>query len=410
MSLATRVILGLIAGLAIGAAIAAIDNSALSRSVDFFAPVGDLWLNALRMTVIPLVVALLITGIASATATQRTGSAATRSLLYFLMFLTASAILGAILTPLVLAAWPVDPDSAAALRAGASASSTVIPQPPPLRDWFAAIIPTNPFGAAAREEMLPLVTFAVLFGFAATRIAPALREPLLGFFQAIAETMLVIVRWVLWVAPLGVFALALGVGFRGGVGAAGALTQYLVLTSAMSVIVMLLFYPIAVILGGVPLLAFARAAVPAQVVGFSTQSSLASLPAMIEGAAQLGLPRPVAGITLPLAVSLFRATSPIVNISVVLFVAHVYGVHLDVARLAAGVVVAVITSFAVVSLPSQISFFTTTVPISLTMGVPVELLALFLAVEVIPDLFRTIGNVTADLAVTAVVARGEPRQ
>jgi Na+/H+-dicarboxylate symporter len=111
---------------------------------------------------------------------------------------------------------------------------------------------------------------------------------------------------------------------------------------------------------------------------------------------------------LPLAVSLFRMTSPIVNISIVIFVAHVYGVHLDAARLAVGVVLAVVTSFGVVGLPSQLSLFNTTVPISLGMGVPLDLLPLLLAVEVIPDIFRTLGNVTSDVAVTAIVARGEP--
>jgi Na+/H+-dicarboxylate symporter len=91
----------------------------------------------------------------------------------------------------------------------------------------------------------------------------------------------------------------------------------------------------------------------------------------------------------------------------VIFVAHVYGVPLDFERLAMGVALAVVTNFSVVGLPSQLTFFNTTVPISLVMGVPLELLPLLLAVEVIPDIFRTLGNVTADVGVTAIVARGE---
>jgi Na+/H+-dicarboxylate symporter len=113
----------------------------------------------------------------------------------------------------------------------------------------------------------------------------------------------------------------------------------------------------------------------------------------------------VSAVTLPMAVSLFRYTSPVVNLSVVLFVAHVSGVQIGIAQLIAGVTVAVVTNFAIVGLPSQITFFTTTVPISFAMGVPTGILPLLLAIEVIPDLFRTVGNVTADLAVTVVVGR-----
>jgi proton glutamate symport protein len=406
MSSSTRVILGLIAGLAVGALLATVDEPAFGRIISLFEPVGLLWLNALRMTVVPLVVALLITGIASAAESAGTGRLAARALLLFLIFLIGAALLAALVTPAVLAWWPVHPDAAAALRAGLSHASVAVPDLPPFSEWITNIVPANPFAAAAEGAMLPLVVFALLFGFAAARVETSLRAALLGFFQAVVETMLVLIRWILWVAPVGVFALALGVGYRSGIGAAGALGFYLALMCALCIVVTIALYPIAVFMGAVPLSRFARAAAPAQVVAISTQSSLASLPAMITGAqADLGVPTRVAAITLPLAVSLFRVTSPLLNLAIVLFVAHVYGVYLDPARLTAGVAVAVVTSFGVVGLPSQITFFTTTVPISLAMGVPTEMLALLLAVEVIPDIFRTVGNVTADLAVTTIVAR-----
>jgi Na+/H+-dicarboxylate symporter len=410
MSSGTRVILGLIAGLGLGALIAAAHAPALDELVPIAEPVGVLWLNALRMTVVPLVVALLITGVASAAETAVTGRLAARTLVYFLIFLTAAALLSAILIPIVLALWPVQPEAAAAVRAGLSHAATAVPAPLPLSEWFTHIVPTNPFAAAAEGAMLSLVVFALLFGFAASRVDMVLRAPLLGFFQAVVETMLVLIGWILWIAPLGVFALALGVGFRSGIGAAGALGYYLVLMCSLSITVTIALYPIAMIFGRVSPARFARAAAPAQVVAVSTQSSLASLPAMLTGAQiELGAPQRVAGIVLPLAVSLFRVTSPPVNLAIVLFVAHVYGVHLDLAQMAAGVAVAVVTSLGVVSLPSQITFFTTTVPISFAMGVPTELLSLLIAIEVIPDIFRTVGNVTGDLAVTAIAARRDAR-
>src|SRR5687767_3884463 len=128
MSFGTRVVLGLVAGLVVGALLAAADNPSLLKIVPALEPVGTLWLNALRMTVIPLIVSMLITGIASAAETAATGRVATRAIVFFLIALTGAAILSAILMPLFLAWWPVTPDAATALRATASASTTVIPE------------------------------------------------------------------------------------------------------------------------------------------------------------------------------------------------------------------------------------------------------------------------------------------
>ncbi len=406
MSLSTRVILSLFAGLAVGIVISAADVAVLERLAQVVEPVGTLWLNALRMTVIPLVVALLITGAATASETASTGKLASRSLMLFIVFMAAAATLSALLVPTALAWFPVDADAANALRAGASEAA--VPQMPRLRDFINGIIPTNPFAAAADGEMLPLVVFALAFGFAASRIAVTRREPLLGFFQAVVDTMFVLVHWILVVAPIGVFVLALGVGLRGGVGAAGALAHYLVLLCSLATLVTVLLYPVAVFAAGIGLRRFARAVAPAQVVAFSTQSSLASLPAMIERSQGfLRIPTRITGIVLPLAVSLFRVTSPPMNLAIVIFVAHVYGVPLGATQIVAGIAVAVLTNFAVVGLPGQITFFTTTVPISMAMGVPVELLPVLMAVEVIPDIIRTVGNVTADMTVTAIMARSQ---
>ena len=407
MSFGTRVVLGLVAGLAVGALLAAADNPSLLRIVPTLEPIGTLWLNALRMTVIPLIVSMLITGVASATETAATGRVATRALTLFLISLTGAAILSALLMPLFLTWWPVNPEAAAALRATASASQTTIPEMPPIREWLVSLIPVNPFKAAAEDSILQVVIFSLAFGFAASKLAPDLRIPLLTFFRAVMETMFTIIQWVLWLAPIGVFALALKVGASGGVGAAGALVQYVIFMGVLGIIITVLAYPAAVIFGRVPFMKFARAMGPSQAVAISTQSSLASLPAMLTGARkELGIPERVTDITLPLAVSTFRITSPLFNLGIVIFTAHISGVDLDFARLAIGVALAVLTSFSVVGLPSQFTFFNTTVPISLGMGVPMELLPLIVAVEVVPDLFRTVGNVTADVAVTTVVARG----
>ncbi|MGE0583368.1 MAG: dicarboxylate/amino acid:cation symporter [Steroidobacteraceae bacterium] len=404
----TWIVLALIAGMALGIVISASGAATLAALADRLEPLGTLWLNALRMTVIPLVVALLVTGIASAAETAATGRLAGRAIVLFVAGYVVSVALGAAFMQGSLALWPLDDSVRFALRAGASADTTVVPAMPPPGEWLTALVPVNPVASAASGVMLPLVVFAVFFGFAAARLAPAQRLPLVEFFQGVGEAMLVIVHWVLWAAPLGVFVLALGVGMRGGLSAAGGILVYLLLLCSVGILLALVAYPCAVWFGRVPLARFARAAAPAQVVAFSTQSSLASLPAMLTGAREtLGLSERVTSIVLPLAVTLFRVSSPSMNLAVVLFVAHVYGVPVGVTTLATGMLVAVVNSLSSVGLPGQTSFFTGTVPIALAMGMPLELLPLLLAVEVIPDIFRTVSNVTADIAVAAMVEKGE---
>jgi Na+/H+-dicarboxylate symporter len=216
--------------------------------------------------------------------------------------------------------------------------------------------------------------------------------------------MLVMVNWVLWLAPIGVLALAFTVGARAGAAAFGALLYYVLIVSVFGLIVLLLAYPIGIFGGRVPFRAFVRGAAPAQAVAFSTQSSLASLPAMLRGAASMGIPVAASGVILPLAVAMFRATSPGMNLAVALFIAHLLGVELTPLAIVAGVAVAATTTLGSVSLPSQVSFITSIAPICVVMGVPVAPLALLIAVEFIPDIVRTVGNVTMDLAATATIS------
>jgi proton glutamate symport protein len=193
---------------------------------------------------------------------------------------------------------------------------------------------------------------------------------------------------------------------QGGPAPAGAIVQYLLLECAVGGAIILALYPLVALFGRISPLHFARAVAPPQIVAASTQSSLATLPAMIAAAeGPLGVPPRVAGVTLPIAVSIFKVTSATMNLAVVLFTAHVLGVPLSAGTLIAGLVVALLVSFGVAGLPGTSSFFASIVPISLAMGVPTSLLAILIAVEVIPDLFRTVGNVTADVALTRIVAR-----
>ena len=409
-SLSFRVLLALVAGLAVGAAAQVHGLPGGAGTADLIAAIGQLWLNALKMTIIPLVFGLLVTGIASIADAAATGRMALKALIVFGLILLGATVYGLFASEGLHLLWPIDPAGGQALLAGAPADAAVLAnaQGGGLPAFLKSLAPPNPIRAASEDAILGVVVFAIAFGFAATRLPERLRLPMVAFFEAVSETMIVIVHWVLLAAPVGVFALALGVGLSAGVGAAGTLGHYIALVVLAQLGLIAILYAVAVIFGRIRLDRFARGIIPAQVVAFSTQSSLASLPAMVEQArTSLGVSSPTAGLVLPLAVAVFRATSPVANLAVCIFVAHLHGIPLAPAALIAGGLTAIAISIGSVGLPGQISFFVSIAPICLAMGLPLQVLPLLLAVEVIPDIFRTIGNVTADLAAARIVEGGD---
>ncbi|UUL82431.1 dicarboxylate/amino acid:cation symporter [Sphingomonas qomolangmaensis] len=406
MSQAMRILMALAAGLAMGVALSQWQPGWAETGSAVAQPIGTIWLNALRMTIVPLVVALLVTGVAATAKAAKASRLAARAIVIFMSWLWISATLGALFALGLLDLFPLPADAGAALRASFSGAAPV-GDVPPFSDFLVAMVPTNPISAAAEDQFLPLIIFTLTFAFALTTLPAEPRETLTRFFQAVADTMLVMIGWVLLLAPIGVFALAFVVGATAGTAAFGALVHYVAIVAGTGVLIWMLAYPTAMLLGRVPLKRFVRAVAPAQAVAISTQSSLASLPAMLRGTEALGLPVATAGVVLPLAVAIFRFTGPAMNIAVAVYVAHVFGIELAPQQVAIGVAAAAITALGSVSLPGTISFVSSIAPIALAMGVPIEPLALLVAVETMPDIVRTLGNVTMDVAVTSVVARGQ---
>ncbi len=405
MSTPVRILLALILGLGGGAFLAHSGTQLTPRIVAIAEPIGGMWLDGLRMTIVPLVVSLLITGIASTASAARAGGVAARALGIILAVLWTSSLLGWLLSDLFWQIWPIPAEAGRALREALGAQTGTLPPTPGIADFLRGIVPENPLKAAVEDQMLPLILFSGVFGFAVTRLPEGPRDLLTRFFSAIAEAMIVVIGWVIWLAPIGVFALALAVGAKAGLAAAGALGHYVLTLSAIGIGIALLGYPLAVIAGKVPLGRFARALFPVQAVAVSTQSSLACLPVMLRASEQLGVAPETAGIVLPLEIALFRATGPAMNLGVALYVAHWFGIHLGPAQIAAGIAAGAITTMGAVSLPGQVSFVSSIAPIALAIGVPLEPLLVLVAVETIPDIFRTVGNVVMDVAVTRVVAR-----
>ena len=397
MKKAWLILAALVAGLSLGAFTG---NSVpfLTQSADL---IGTWWLNGLRMTVIPLVVALLVTGIVQTADAASSGRTATRSVVTMLSILMLVTIMAAIVTPLLLEMFPTPNGSSY------PGATSPVDNPPPFIEYLKAIISPNVFASAANDALLPLIIFTIALAFAITRLEPAKKEVLARFFEAMGEAMIVVIGWVLWLAPLGVFALGITLGIAAGIASFANLAHYVVIVTTIGTIIMLSAYPVAFFWARFKPMAFIRAAIPAQSVAISTQSSLASLPTMVEGAKQLGVGARSTDIVLPMAVAIFRATSPAMNLAVAIYVAHWLGIELSAQQLALGVAVAFITTLGSVSLPGTISFIAAVAPICMVMGIPIEPLGLLVAIETFPDIMRTLGNVTMDIAVTGTVARGE---
>ncbi len=390
---------GLVAGLSLGLLLE--DSAWLKPLLAIAGPVGDLWLSALKMTILPLVAGLLFTGIVQTVATARAGAMARRTLSLFIAMLAASAAIGVVAMPALLDIAPVPASAAAAFGSAPQSGADV----PGAADFLAGLIPENIARAAADGAMLPFIVFIALFALGSTRLADKPRELLAGFFEALAGAMMVVIGWILAIAPVGVFALALGLAAQSGSAAIGALAHYIALVVAVGALVLIGGYALGIIAGRKRPLQFARALLPAQAVAFSTQSSLASLPAMLVSCRMLSLRDTSGEFVLPLAVALFRATSPAMNLAVAIYAAQLTGIELEPSALIAGAGVALLVSLGTVSLPGTISFIASIAPIAIAMGVPIEPLALLVAVEMLPDIMRTVGNVTMNVAVTAVTDR-----
>ncbi len=390
---------GLVAGFAVGIALRG--SPALDTILRVAEPAGALWLRALQLTILPLVVGLVYTGISQTLAAAGGGVLARRAVLTFCAVLLASGTVSALLVPALLTAFPIPAQAAAALSGGTAEAGKV----PGFAEILMAMMPDNIFAAAAGGAMLPIVLFVSVLAVAATRIAAAPRQQMGLLFEGLAAAMMVMVGWVLMLAPIGVFGLAVTLAASSGIEAIGALAHYILIAVAAGAAIMLGMFLFAVIAGKRSPAALVRALTPVWAVAISTQASLACLPAMLGATRKLGVRESTADFVLPLAVAIFRATSPAVNLAVAIYCAYLTGTPLTPVTLAAGVLVAFLVSLSSVSLPGTLSFVVSVGPIALAMGVPVGPLALLVAVEVLPDIMRTLGNVTGDVAATTVVDR-----
>lgn len=375
-------------------------------------PLGQLWLNALQLVVLPLVVALMLAAVAGRDHGGATlGFLGLRTVGLIVAFLVLGGVFTVVVAPPILGLYHVSPEAVEATRA-----SVVVPEAAARSadgvggaaegDWISGLVPSNLMEAAREGDILGVLLFAVAFGLAVNRLPAPQREPLARLFTGAADAMMVIIRWILVGTPVGVFALILEMSLGAGFEAAGILAVWVVFVSGLLVLFTVLLYPLTAVAGRTSIRVFAKAAAPAQAVAIGTRSSLAALPALVQGGREhLRFPAPVTGFVLPLLSSIFKQNRTISSLAKLLFLAHVFSVSLTMADVVAFFLVVLLLSFSAVGVPSGGAAFTT-LPAYLAAGLPIQGIVILEAVETIPDVFKTVLNVTGDMSVAAVAAAG----
>jgi len=403
MSLTTRVLIGLVLGLALGIIIAPAETGFAATAVTWIEPIGGLWVNAIRMTVIPLIVSLLLGGITSSSA-KTVAQVGGKAVAWFIGLVACTTTIGGLAAPLLFRVLGAENVQIPELVSATSVSEVTLP---PFRDWFVGLLPPNPVGAAANGDILPLVLFTVVFALAATRIEPKLRETVTRGAKAVSEAILVVVDWILATAPVGVFALTFGLAAQTGISVVKAVAGFFIVVAILLTVAILALYPLVRVVGGIPVRLFAKACAPAQAVGFSTRSSMASLPPMLEEAERtLKLPDEVSGLVLPAAVSVFKFASPMTRIAGSYFVASLFGVELGALEWGALAGFMGLLSFYSPGIPSGGLFVMA--PIYQAFGLPLEGIGILIALDLIPDMYLTVANVTGDMAVAAIIGGRTP--
>jgi Na+/H+-dicarboxylate symporter len=403
VTLTSRVLIGLVAGFLLGLALAEGAPQAATYVAGVLAPVGAVFVSLIRMTAIPLVASMLIASLGAMTAPGGLGRLTIRTALIALAMLLAAATASALVAGPVLARVTVDQQAVLAL--GGSAVASAPPSGSPgLSQWVVDLVPPNVVEAAADGAVLPVIVFAVLFGLALGRIREDRRTAVVAVFDGIADAMQRLVAWILALAPIGVFALAVPLAARLGLSFAGVVVAYVGLVVVLTVAAMAVFlYPVAIIAGRMSATAFIGYTAPAQAIAFASRSSLASLPAAVSSAERAGLSAGVARFILPLAVSVFHFGAAVAQTVGVMFLASLYGVPLGPSQLASIIAAVVLASFAVPSIPG--GSIITLAPVLSAAGLPLDGIGILLAVDTVPDMFRTTANLTGAMTVAAILPR-----
>ena len=394
--------LGLLSGLGIGL-IGAAGVTPLHDFALAVAPLGTAFVKLIRLVVIPLVGTTLFSAIATMGDLRRLGKLGAHTLAFLwgttLIAITTGMVVMALALPL-----------AGDLTIAPAAVDIATPPPEGVLDFLIRLIPDNPVQAAADGALLPLIVFTVLFAAATATLPAERRNSLIELADAVTAALIKLVHWILWTAPVGVFALAAPVAAEAGLGLLRSLAVFVIaVIVGLIVFSALVYMPIVVKVARISGSRFLGAALEPAAIAFTTTSSVATLPALFEATDRLELPRPLASFVLPIAAAVNRSGSALYQGSAVIFLGHLYGAAISPGAYAAALLATFLVALTIAPVPS--ASVVTLPPALLALGVPLDGIGMLLGIDRIPDMFRTVVNVTGDVAAVAVVRRttdGDP--
>ncbi len=378
----------------------------LSSTLGF---VGELFLRALKMLVVPLIVASVITGVAGVGQHKGMGRLGLKTAAYYLLSSLVAIVIGLgmvlLVQPGVVNGRParhqlgLDADTGrAAERVGERSASDLV-------EVFFRMVPENVLGDAAAGKMLGVIVFSLLFGFFITRISEGPRRVLMDFWQGVYEVMLKMTDFVLLFAPIGVLGLVGKVALSTGADAVMPLLAFVFAVLGALLSHALLVLPSAMFIAGLRPLSHYKIMMPALLMAFSTASSSGTLPLTMERVRAAGISSRVSSFTLPLGATVNMDGTALYECVAAIFIAQAYGVTLSFAELFIVAVTALLTSVGVAGIPAA-SLVAITLILT-AIGLPMEALGLILAVDRILDMCRTAVNVLSDSCAAAIIARWE---
>jgi proton glutamate symport protein len=371
---------------------------------------GTLFVNALKMLVVPLIVSSVISGVASVGSARDLGRLGGKTLLFYVIT-TLMAVLLALTLLSIVRPGIVDGVPARELLALEHTSSEVAGAVEhggsKLADTFLGIFPPNIIEAAMANKMLGLVFFSILFGFFLTRVPSEQAKPVRGFFDGFFQVMMRMTEFVMRLAPIGVFGLAARTVAKTGFSAAGPLLLFSGTVLAGLLIYTLVLLPLLVRFAGrASIWPMFPAMAPALLTAFSTASSSATLAMSLDCVERrVGVSNRVTGFVMPLGASLNHAGTGLYECAAAMFIAQAYGLELSFAHQFTIVVLALVTSMGIAGIPAS-SLVAITVILT-AIGLPAEAIGVLLVFDRILDMCRTTVNVFADACCALIVARLE---
>lgn len=389
--------LGLALGLGTGLLAAATGSEVLAAIAAGSAPLGTAFMNAIRMVVIPLVMAVIFTGVAGLGDPRKLGKLGGFTLGFFWITVLPAIVIG---MGTMRFALRFAPDMAAPVVEAVQPTEL-----PSFVDFLVSLIPSNPFAAASNGQLLPLIVFTVLFAAATGALSEQHRTTLVTLADAVSEALIKLVWWILWVAPIGVFGLAAPVTAQLGWGLVQSLAIFvLAVIAALAIYITLVYLPLLGFVGRVSPVKFVTATFGAASLAFSTTSTVAALPVTLEETkANLGVSDPVADLVLPLGASMYRAGSALFQGAAVVFLAHLFEVPFPMTALGGAILATFLVSLTVAPVPS--SGVMTLAPALDVVGIPMSGLAILLGIDRIPDMFRSTTNLLGQITASVLVDR-----